>query len=217
MNPVEKAKKRHLRNEIIKSGAILLLAVVLLVSAVFAWFGDEDVATISPMYISIQTEEGEPELGQDIITDKSVILPAATKLGDSEISVSDFSKAIRVMPLEVESPMPNDVSITIGVPRGLHYYIDTDYVKGEDTNLTYSQTINDNYTSGLGNNTNKLLKYTADDKVGNLYKHDVAIVFWADYHYVDEISGKSYGQIIDEEGQLDLNATMSFKIVLSNG
>ncbi len=219
MKPVEIARKRHLRNEFIKSGAILLLALVLLVSAVLAWFGDFSSVTVASMYVSIKTDDTGAELGQDIVTEKSVILPSATKLGDKEISVSDFSKAIRVMPLEVESPMPNDVSITIEVPEGLHYYIDTDYVKNVDTDMAYSQTINDNHTEGTGtpgNDEDVILKYTEDDKVGSLYKHMVAIIFWADFDHKTD-SGNTYGEIIDQVGQLDLNAKMSFKIILNNG
>ncbi|MBR6513220.1 MAG: hypothetical protein IKT46_00150 [Clostridia bacterium] len=217
MRPVELERKRHLRNEFIKSGAILLLAIVLLITAVFAWFGDDTAVSVDPFYISVKSEQDGTELGQDIVTDKSVILPSATKLGDDEISVNDFSKAIRVMPLEVESPLPNNVSISITVPKGLHYYIDTDYVAGTDTNLAYSQTINNNHTAGSGNDKDAVLIYTSDDFKGSVYKHMVAIIFWADYHYVDEKTGKTYGQIIDEEGALNLNAMMSFKIVLNTG
>lgn len=229
MNPVEHARKRHLRNEFIKSGAILLLAVILLVSAVLAWFGDEATTSIAPFYLAIKSEDNGTELGQDIVTEKSVVLPSATKLGDPEISVSDFSKAIKVMPLEVESPMPNNVSISITVPKGLHYYIDTDYVKGTDTDLSYAQIINDNHKASTstdetveppvsGNDEDVELVYVeADhDTVNNVYKHMVAIVFWADYHHTTD-NGKTYGEIINENGTLELNALMSFKIVLNNG
>lgn len=218
MRPVKLERKRHLRNEFIKSGAILLLAIVLLVSAVLAWFGDETNVSIAPFYLSVKSEQDGTELGQNIVTDKSVILPSATKLGDSEISVSDFSKAIRVMPLEVESPLPNNVSISIDVPDGLHYYIDTDYVAVTDTNLAYSQRINGNHTVGSGNDEDTILVYAPTDyfEEGNVYKHMVAIVFWADYHHMTD-SGKTYGQIIDEEGILNLNAMMSFKIILNTG
>ncbi len=225
MRPVELERKRHLRNEFIKSGAILLLAIVLLITVVFAWFGDETNVSIDPFYLSIKSEQDGTELGQDIVTEKSVILPAATKLGDSDISVADFSKAIRVMPLEVESPMSNNVSISIKVPNGLHYYIDTDYVAGTDTNLNYSQIINDNHGNNTGNDEDAILVYdpvndrheqTVNDVTTVVYKHMVAIVFWADYHHETD-SGKTYGQIIDEEGILNLNAMMSFKIILNTG
>jgi len=218
MKPVDAARKRHLRNEFIKSGAILLLAVVLLVSAVFAWFGNYTNVKVASFYLSVKSENEGTELGQDIVTEKSVVLPAATKLGDTEISVTDFSKAIRVMPLEVESPMSNNVSIEITVPEGLHYYIDTDYVKGEDTDIGYAQIITDNHTAQKGNDSNVELVYTDSDyyQPTNVYKHMVAIVFWADYHHMTD-SGKTFGQIIDEEGELRLNALMSFKIVLNTG
>lgn len=211
----EYRSQHQLRNEIIKSGAVLLLAVILLISAVFAWFGGDENPTIEPFLIRIKDDNDSFELGSDIVTDKLVVLPCATILGDSTISVNDFSKAIKVMPLEVESPMPNDVSITIETVPGLHFYIDINYDKNNDNALSYAQTITDNFINGQGNDTSIDMQYKLPDdyiEEDNLYRHWVAIVYWADYdHEMDD--GSLIGDIINNEGRIELNSTMSFKVI----
>ena len=97
----------------------------------------------------------------------------------------------------------------------------TDYVSGTDTELSYSQIINDNYNNAetSDNDTNKVLKYQSSDfnDEKNVYRHMVAIVMWADYDAVDIKSGKTFGEVIDENGTLELNASMSFKVVTIDG
>lgn len=216
--------RRQLRLEFIKSAAVFLLAMVMLVSMVLAWLETYSNVIIDPFTISIRGGNGE-EFGSDVVTDRLVILPSATILGDPDISVVDFSNSIKVMPLEVESSAPNDISIEILTAPGLHFFIDTNYDKDEDSALTYAQTIMDNFYAGSGNDLSIPMQYDltpVTDKDGTphpkdqdsdgFYRHWVAVVYWADYDHITQ-SGDSIGDIINKTGNVSLTSSMSFKRV----
>lgn len=226
--------KRQLRKEIIKSAALLLLAVILLVSVALAWFRSAEDATIEPFMVRIKNNLNESELGSDIVAERVIVLPCATILGDPSISVSDFSKAVKVMNLQVESPLPNDVGINIETVPGLHFYIDTDYysnneITNEDgttkTVLDYAGIIMENYNNGSGNNISKTMSFDlteVTDPDGTVrardleddgkYRHWVSVVYWADYDFITD-NNQSIGDIINETGRIELNSTMSFKVI----
>lgn len=203
--------KGHLKKEFIKSGAILLLAVILLVSAVLAWFADNKSTDVAAFYLSVKNEQGEMELGQNIKTPNSIVLPCATKIDDPEMSVTAVSKALKVIPLDVESSKFENVEIVVKVPNGIHFYIDLDYDAGDDTAVKYADSI----IGGLDNDPSKKeLEYVATDydTVNKVYRHMVAIVFWADY---DTLGGSIEGLAVGEE--IRFNANMSFKNVNKSG
>lgn len=211
---------RQLRIEFVKSGAVLLLSVILLLSVVVAWFSEDEPAFIEPFGVSIQTGEDGYELGLDIITEKEIILPSATVLGDATISELDFSKSIYIMTPNVASPQLKTVNIDIDTAPGLHYYIDLNYGANNADNkaLYYATEIYNNFMANkdlaepdycydkdttLDFNQNE---YNSKDEE---YQHRIAIVLWADYDFVME-DGRTIGQTINEEGTVGLNAIFSF-------
>lgn len=228
--------KHLLRVEFIKSGAVLLLALILLISAVFAWFGDEQSVDIEPFTISFDSPDLNDELGSEVVTDKSVYLPCATKLGDASISDRDFANAIRIMPLKVESTVSNDVEIAIEtIDAGLHFYIDVNrYYYNEDgervekTSFDYAKAIIADSNKSVDDETRIIdkpvtMKYDLTQVEGSdgtlkdrdldddgRYRHWVTVIYWADYDYKLK-NGKTVGEMI-EQGEVSFNSTMSFKV-----
>ena len=229
MDPI-KYRRLQLRKELIKSGAILLLALVLLLSAAFAWFGDDSDVSIEPFLISIKTEGGDVVLDESLNARRELVLPAATKLSDESISYVDFSNVLKIMPLEVITPTAPGVVITIDPAPGLHYYIDTEYIEPvddvitetTDTELKYATIIKNNLTAETNtNDTSATFYYDPEDydEAEKVYKQMVAVVYWADYDYEyepdtpynDGTEPIQLHEIIRNKGEITMNVLMNFK------
>ena len=163
--------------EFLKSIAVLVLAMILLVSAVVAWFGINRETDIVSFLISVETEKGDVHI--DGIVDRNFVLPCATKMKDQTISTQDFSKALyfETFKIKVNS---NVKKVTASVDESnadLHYYIVTDYAD------TYNAL---NYATLIKNNEDKIdqnpvIDFTGSQIVNGVYEKTVAVVFWADY------------------------------------
>ena len=196
-------RAKNLKKEFIKSGAMLLLAVVLLVTAVLAWFGDSEDVSIEPFLLSINSETDGIVLDEETIKDNIIILPAATDIDDDSISSEDLSKVIKVIPLQVISSDAEYVEISLMTEAGLHYYIDAEYNGKTYEVLDYATAIK----AKTANDKPATFKYEEGDldSTDNMKKRWVMIVFWADY--------EMHGETIRSDGEVNLNARMRFKPV----
>ena len=169
---------KNLKKEFIKSTAILVLALVLLVTAVVAWFSDSQSADIGDFLLSIETEDGGIFLGDDVAVERDVVLPCATKVDDSAISVSDFSKAIYVETFDINaSNSVNNAVISVTSDESdIHYYIDGLY-DSNDTPMSLAQTIK-NDTAEVHRNKDFEIDFTESDQPRT---RKIAVVFWGNY------------------------------------
>lgn len=174
--------------EFVKSFALLLLALTLLVTAVLAWFKTGDMPTIEPFLLSINSEDLGLSFGNGELSESRVIyLPAATKNTDETISSSDLAKVLRVETFEVNASEKVSLTVKIeNISEGLNYYIDTEYNSSTSTASSYAEIIKNSPTSC---NTPMDFTYTDEDIVEDgesedadaKYMHTFAVVFWADY------------------------------------
>ena len=204
-------RAKNLKKEFIKSGAMLLLAVVLLVTAVLAWFGDSEGVSIEPFLLSIDSEIDGVRLDEDTVANKVVILPAATKLGDPTISEADFAKVIKIVPYEVKSGKSGSVAVNLTLEEGLNCYIDTEYKASDNKELEYSDIIFED-PPVLDENNGITATFTYNDldydEEKKEYNRMVALVFWADYD--------THIETIRSEGQVELNVLMFVRAVNEN-
>ncbi len=209
----ENNRAKHLKKEFIKSGAMLLLAIVLLVTAVLAWFGDTENASIEPFALAIDSNMEGVRLDEDTVADKVVILPAATKLSDESISASDLAKVIKIVPYRVISDKSGSADIELELEKGLYCYIDTEYEPGENLEKKYADVIHTNKnTIPMPDDNNKMyanFSYKNEDldsETGE-YIHTVGLIFWADYDATIETI---------KEGQIELNVQLTVKSANEN-
>ena len=158
-----KLKQSH-TVRLVRSGLILLLASVLLVSAVLAWFVDTDIATGEGMGVNVNNSGGSVYVDAGVTLNEMVLIPAATKPDDAGVSGADLGKVIFIKRYNVRSKDGADVDATVTLPAGsrLHYlflesnqpvtdsaYYGT-YLKGHlaDKDQPYVLDIADNQTMG---------------------------------------------------------------------
>ena len=182
------ADKRIMKTKIefIKSAAMLLLAVILLVGAVFAWFGQKELSEIGSITLSIESPNSGLYLGDDVAIKESIVLPCATRLDRTDvISADDFSKALYMLTYPVHSPSPVSAEVKVELDdsvTGFHYYIDSDHKN--ETVGSYAESI---YEKEVDYDTKATFTFTESDlKTGSEgsseeYVRKVAVVFWADY------------------------------------
>lgn len=185
-----------IKREFIKSAAVLVLALILLVTAVVAWFANRSTSEISDFPISIETDDGGVYLGDSVVIKRSVVLPCATKF--DEIESSDFSKAIYIETFEIKANTDvkkAEITVTTEDSPNLHYYIIANYNPDRD----YAAEIKE-FTEDVDIKCN--IGFGSNDVINNQYQRTVAVVFWADYNAETEAAIKS--------GKLDLSATVKF-------
>ncbi len=206
MSDFKNKKKNQLKLEFVKSTAMLLLAFVLLISVALAWFerdGIEDIeaATISVYFES--PEESDVGLGSEVTTDRTVVLPCATKLGEAEIDKNDFVNAVVVDVYTIEAASNVNVEVSVkpneGSSDNLHYYVCCDY-SDATTVQDLAKLIFENHSKE--NNPNdtpgKFTMPPNDDK-------KVAIVYWADYDDAFETS------VNGNEGKYEYSVLVHFR------
>lgn len=177
---IEKLKESG-RFGFVKSFAVLLLAVVLLITSVFAWFTSGSSATATGMSISVVTPETVrvSDYGSLTITEQ-LYLPAATKA--NEVLQADLAKVILVRQYTITS---SAASVTLNIPSsditsGLHYHIDTSYDGGSgDTPDSYAEVIKSDPSTVVADTGSGVVIDLTDS--GSSSTATIAIVFWADY------------------------------------
>ncbi len=175
MSDLKKIRKDQLKLEFIKSAALLLLAIVLLVSVAFAWFRTIDEnASVLTIALSVTSPEGDKiGIGSDVSIARNIVLPCATKLTDSTISAEDFSRAVVVEVYTVTPSVAASLSVSVTPEtgsEGLHYYV----CNYNDQTSTYSIA-----------ESIKIGEVTYDEeKVLSIPKGDskIAVVYWAEYN-----------------------------------
>ena len=188
MENSDNSRKKQLRNEFIRSGAVLLLALILLIGAVLAWFGDYQGASIGPFLLAIQSPEGAIDLGNDVTLERNIVIPAATKVDDDSISAEDLSLVIKVEKYTIYAREALSLYVKVEPHEdveGLHYYIDAEEDDDTDTELTYATAIK-NATVKPDSEANVTLtdndaQETVIGSATYTYKREIYIIYWADY------------------------------------
>ena len=167
--------------EFVKSTVILLLAVVLLVSAVFAWFMDSNIARGTGMSVNLVSSSGGIAIESSVTLKETIYVPAATKW--NEVTVSDLSKVLYIREYPLTSPVDEGVTITVTLPAGatgVHFYIDT-CCDSNDSAYNYAVRIKN--THSLVDVATKTLDPSelTYNSGSELYSGKVAVVFYVDY------------------------------------
>lgn len=188
---------KNLKKEFIKSAAVLILALVLLVTAVVAWFTFVDTSQVSDFAITIETEDGGVYLGDDVAIERDIVLPAATKIDDTSISKEDFAKVMYIETFQIiASSDVTKAAVTVTEEYDdLHYYIDGNY-SANDTALTLAGNIKEDFTEDRDKDLS--ITFSAGDAGESGYERTVAVVFWADFNTDTEAAIKSENGLIFE-------------------
>lgn len=187
MSDLKNKTKNQLKLEFVKSAVMLLLAFILLISVAFAWFrgggdSEQEVVTLSVSLTS--PEQSDVELGSDVVRERSIVLPCATKLGDTSIDLDDFKSAVAVdiytiaaaSDVEVEvivEPVEDEEGKEMPIP---HYYVCSDYT-ADMTNEALAEIAYNNHYA-VNNPNDKSTTFVMPKDVDK----KVAIVYWSDYN-----------------------------------
>lgn len=198
MSDLKKTRKDQLRLEFIKSAAMLLLAVVLLISVAFAWFKSAPETTnVLDITLSVTSPEGEHiGLGTDVTVARSIVLPCATKFMDQDISSTDFSRAIVVEVYTLEPSVAAKVSVSVtpdSASSGLHYYV-CSYTEGTDE-TSIAQAL---YDGAEYDKTTQLSIPTGESKI--------AVVYWAEYNEAFESAVTGTGKMVEYKAVVKFDA-----------
>ncbi|MBE6574183.1 MAG: hypothetical protein E7652_07305 [Ruminococcaceae bacterium] len=195
---------KNIKKEFIKSAAVLVLALILLITAVVAWFTNKTTADISDFSLSIQSEDGGIYLGDGVAIERSLVLPCATKVvnNDGSISYNDFAKAMYVETFKVKaSENVIKAKVSVALPSSvtdLHYYIEP-YYDNNDSNYLLAEWIIDeqDYDNDL------VINFAAGGAAA--YERTIAVVFWAEYTDSTSTAIKN--------GNMTFDAQVSFSVV----
>jgi len=195
----------NLKREFIKSAATLILALILLVTAVVAWFSISTITKVSNFVLSVQTEDGGIYLADTVAVKSSFVLPCATKHEDDTISANDLSQAIHVETFDIM--ISSDVKkFTVSVTpsedsKNLHFYIDGNYTNIDSVSSLATE------IKEFPEDVDADMTYTTSNQQATegYYKRTVAVVFWAEYN--DETEAEL---MVEEISKLEFSALVEF-------
>lgn len=189
---------KNLKREFIKSLSVMVLALTLLVTATVAWFTVTDTADVAAFTIAVESDDGGIYLGDGTPINRSVVLPAATKVDDEDISVVDFAKVIHIETFTVKaSQSVTKAVVTVEEDHtDLHYFI----VERYDPETHTVEYIADDIKDSLSDfrDQSAYLNFSQADLVNNTYQRNVAVVFWADYNDTNAEAIKNGELIFDD-------------------
>ena len=193
-------ENKRIKREFIKSAAVMLLALTVLISAVFAWFAVSNTSDISQFALRIETDDGGVYLGDDVAVSRSIVLPCATKFDDPTISSADLAKAVYIETFDIKAAQDvKKAEITVTTEdEDLHYYIVGNY----NTDKTPEYLADEIQEFPEDVDLKCTIGFAQTELNGGQYERTVAVIFWAEYNDTTVSAIKN--------GSLNFNAVVKF-------